>query len=78
MAKTKETVQEAKLYAVIRQGKREESVESWKYYSLVDRLRDMQVARLLAYDTAKWATRAKEGEEKQLGDIHIRLERRLN
>lgn len=77
MSKKKPEPQEPKLYAVIRCGKRTESVESWKYYSIVDILRDMKAARLLAYDTAKWATRAKDGEEKQIGEISIRLERRL-
>jgi len=36
-----------------------------------------RVPRMLAYDTAKWATRAKEGEQKQIGEITIRIERRL-
>ena len=77
MAKAKETVREPERYAVIRKGKREESVPAWKYYSIVDLLRDMGCARMLAYDTAKWAGRAADGESRDLGDIHLGIERRL-
>ena len=77
MAKAKETVREPERYAVIRKGKREENVLAWKYYSIVDLLRDMGCARMLAYDTAKWAGRAADGESKDLGDIHLSIERRL-
>lgn len=77
MSRKKEPVQEPKLYAVIRSGKRKEAFESWKYYSIVDILRDMRVPLLPAYDAAKWAGRAKDGDMKTIGDIEIRIERRL-
>jgi hypothetical protein len=77
MARKRDEIQEPKLYVVIEQGKILRSVESWKYYSIVDKLRELKVPRMLAYDTAKWATRAKEGEQKQIGEITIRIERRL-
>lgn len=77
MAKKKEEPHVQKLYAVIQDGKSRESFESWKYYSILDALRDRKVPRLMAYDTAKWATRAEEGEQKQIGEITIRIERRL-
>lgn len=77
MSKKKEEIREPVLYAVIRKEKREESCEAWKYYSVVNILRDMKAERQAAYDAAKWAGRAGDGDEKAVGDITIRIERRL-
>lgn len=77
MSKKREAVQDPELFADITQGKRRESLKAWQYYSIIDILRDMKAERQAAYDAARWAGRARDGDEKAVGDITIRIERRL-
>lgn len=77
MAKKKEDFQEPELYAVIRKGKQTEIILTWKYYSVVNALQYMGIARYLSYDTAKRIARAKDEEIITIGDVTISIERRL-
>lgn len=60
MAK-KETVPERKIYVVIRSGRKKETHESWKYYSILDTLRWFGADRFAAHEAAKWSSRAEPG-----------------
>lgn len=60
MAK-KETVPERKIYVVIRSGRKKETHESWKYYSILDTLRWFGADRFAAHEAAKWCIRAEPG-----------------
>lgn len=77
MAKKKEDFREPELYAVIRRGKQTEIILTWKYYSVVNALQYMGIARYLSYDTAKHIARAKDEEKITIGDVTISIERRL-
>ena len=39
-------------------------IEAWKYYEIIDLLRERGVDRQQAYDAAKWAGRARDFGEK--------------
>ncbi len=39
-------------------------IEAWKYYEIIDLLRERGVDRQQAYDAAKWAGRARDVNEK--------------
>ena len=39
-------------------------IEAWKYYEIIDLLREHGVDRQQAYDAAKWAGRARDLSEK--------------
>lgn len=42
-------------------------IEAWRYWSIVEDLGWRGVSRQEAYDAAKWAGRAKSGEEYRIG-----------
>lgn len=44
--------------------KRSIRIEAWKYYEIIDLLRELGVDRQQAYDAAKWAGRARDLGEK--------------
>lgn len=40
------------------------TLESWKFWEIVDELRLLGIDRITVYDAAKWAGRANPGDEK--------------
>lgn len=71
--KTKSQTPEPRLHAIIRQGRKKESIETYKYFSIVDALRTFGASRQDAYDAAKWAMRATEELSKTV-DPEITME----
>ena len=55
-----------KIFVTIRKGKNSETLESWRYYSIINVLGWYDVARPEAYDAAKWAQKAKPGDKREV------------
>ena len=62
--RAKKTEPGPKLHVIIRQGRKMEIVESYRYFSIIDILRTFGAARQDAYDAAKWAGRATDEQVK--------------
>ena len=68
MARTTQTQEERMVLVTIRPPKGEEvTIESWRYYSILNALRQNRATLSESNDTAKWCARkAKPGEKRKL------------
>ena len=57
----------------IKRGRDVHHIQAWRYYSIIDLLRDMGVERLDAEDAAKWAGRVPVGIVRQIGEIKLEV-----
>lgn len=71
MAKQKEP--ERKIWVIISNGKRKDKLETWRYWEIVGALQWMGADRQTAYDTAKWAMKAKPGDSLTVGEISMEV-----
>lgn len=56
------TAPERERIAVLRSGKKKETLAAWRYWEIVGALQWLGADRLTAYDTAKWIQQAKPGD----------------
>lgn len=60
-------------YLIIQHGKTRQIIAAWRYYSIVDILRELGVNHLDAHETAKWAGRSPAGVKKTIGEIKMEV-----
>lgn len=64
--------------AVLRSGKKKESLTAWRYWEIVGALQWLGADRLTAYDTAKWVQNAQPGESRDIQPgITITIEKEI-
>lgn len=71
MAKKQEP--EQKIFVTISNGKRKDTLETWRYWEIVGALQWMGADRQTAYDAAKWAMKAKQGDSLTVGEISMEV-----
>lgn len=52
--------------AVIRSGRKKETLATWRYWEVVGALQWMGADRVTAYDTAKWIMKANAGDHRKV------------
>lgn len=67
MAKQKEP--ERKTCVIISDGKRKDTLETWRYWEIVGELQWLGTSRPDALDAAKWCAKAKPGDSKALTGV---------
>lgn len=72
MAK-KQQEPERKICVIISNGKRKEKLETWRYWEIVGALQWVGADRQTAYDAAKWAMKAKQGDSLTVGEISMEV-----
>lgn len=71
MAKKQEP--ERKIFVIISNGKRKDKLETWRYWEIVGALQWVGADRQTAYDAAKWAMKAKQGDSLTVGEISMEV-----
>lgn len=72
MAK-KQQEPERKICVIISNGKRNDKLETWRYWEIVGALQWMGADRQTAYDAAKWAMKAKQDDSLTVGEITMEV-----
>lgn len=64
---------ERKIFVIISNGKRKDKLETWRYWEIVGTLQWVGADRQTAYDAAKWAMKAKQGDSLTVGEISMEV-----
>ena len=62
MSKKTEPLFDPEIWIEIWSGKKPVQFRAWRYYSIIDALRDAGIGQARAYELGKWARTAKDGE----------------
>ena len=72
--KRQEQQKERKILVTLRSDRKEQTLETWRYWEIVGALQWMGADRVTAYDQAKYIQKAKPGDTwRTLPDIHITI-----